>query len=132
MEALKRAKGAGARAARRHCRGGDGMRLLWALTAFMLGACAYTMSAQADRATTELVGMERNQLLACAGVPNRREMSGDMEFFTYTTGEAKEDVCEATFVLRQGRVAQLSYRGDTGGPFTPLQACASIVETCLR
>lgn len=48
-----------------------------------LAACANPRAEEAANARTALVGMSREQVLACAGVPARSAVSGEQEFFTY-------------------------------------------------
>jgi hypothetical protein len=56
-----------------------------AATGLALGltACANPRAEEAVNARTALVGLSREQVLACAGVPARSAVSGDKEFFTY-------------------------------------------------
>ncbi|MGQ9365835.1 hypothetical protein [Azospirillum sp. A39] len=53
------------------------------LAAGTLAGCASPMAEQAMAARTSLVGMPKEQLLSCAGVPARQAAAGGMEFFTY-------------------------------------------------
>ena len=48
-----------------------------------LAACANPRAEEAANARTALVGLNREQVLACAGVPARTAVSGEREFFTY-------------------------------------------------
>jgi hypothetical protein len=56
-----------------------------AAAGLLLGAtaCANPRAEEAANARTALVGMSREQVLACAGVPARSAVSGEREFFTY-------------------------------------------------
>jgi hypothetical protein len=40
--------------------------------------------------------------------------------------------CEATFVIQDGKVAKVSYSGQTGGLLTKGEQCAFIVENCVK
>lgn len=50
----------------------------------LLAACATGPGAEvARRAQVELVGMPKDQLLACAGVPDRQAAANGREYYTY-------------------------------------------------
>ncbi|MGA3084039.1 MAG: hypothetical protein ABSE95_04540 [Thermodesulfobacteriota bacterium] len=116
------------------------------------GCAASHRSEIASRAQTELIGMSKKDLLSCAGVPVRQERVDDLEFLTYTgggdsvaTGYATQTspssavvvskrhhrYCEATFILKEGKVEKINYQGRTGGLITKGEQCAFIVENCL-
>lgn len=60
------------------------MRRFGILAALLvLGACANPAAERATAAQTALVGMPEQALLACAGVPDRTAVQGDIEYFTY-------------------------------------------------
>jgi hypothetical protein len=63
-----------------------GTLLISGLAAALLAGCANPRAEQALAAREALVGLERTELLACAGVPNRSRVEGDTEFFTYGSG----------------------------------------------
>jgi hypothetical protein len=49
----------------------------------VLGACANPQANVAQVAQTSLVGIPKDTLLSCAGVPDRSHLEGPREFFTY-------------------------------------------------
>jgi hypothetical protein len=124
-----------------------------ALFLFLLSGCASVHRSQvATRAQTELIGMSKKELLSCAGVPVRQERVDDLEFLTYTGGgdsdslgyatqtstssavvisKRKHRYCEATFILKDGLIQKINYRGRTGGLMSRGEQCAFIVEGCL-
>ncbi|SMH43796.1 hypothetical protein [Azospirillum agricola] len=54
------------------------------LSVACLAACATGPGAEvAQRAQTELVGMPKDRLLSCAGVPERQAMAEGREYYTY-------------------------------------------------
>ena len=127
-------------------------RILAALCFCLLfTACArYERAAVAERAKTELIGLSKAELLACAGVPHRRYQEGDLEIFTYSAsadsvgvgvvtgaspqiavGAMRRRYCEATFALRNNRVERVSYAGRTGGLLTKGEQCGFVVENCV-
>ena len=63
--------------------------LLLIAAAGALAGCANTRAEQAAAARDLLVGLERTQLLACAGVPERSRLEGDTEFFTYDSEQIR-------------------------------------------
>jgi len=118
-----------------------------------LVGCANPRSEAAARAGTELVGMPKEMLYSCAGVPDRTQLVGDAERLTYARGTTYTHVetdyddvfiggrrfvrpqttvhrqnfqCEATFTLRDGVVEKLDYSDGRD-----LELCGTIVETCV-
>ncbi|MSP79871.1 MAG: hypothetical protein EXR02_02240 [Rhodospirillales bacterium] len=107
-----------------------------------------------ERAQSELVGLRKDQILECAGAPWRESRSGNMETLVYLYQEdasrrghsersaaeietappvLQERWCEATFIVDDGRVMSVRYRGQTGGLLSGRQhICGYIVERCLR
>ena len=123
------------------------------ITICLISGCAAHRRAEiASRAKTELIGMSKKDLLSCAGVPVRQERADDLEFLTYTGGGDSVEsgyatqtspssavvvsnrhhrYCEATFILKDGKVDKINYSGRTGGRSTKGEQCAFIVENCL-
>ena len=118
-----------------------------------LTACANPRSEAAARAETGLIGVPKEMLYSCAGVPDRVQQIGDAEQITYARGTTLTQVetdyddfgfggrrffrprttvhrqhfrCEATFTLRNGLVESLEYNRDRD-----LELCGTIVETCM-
>lgn len=122
-----------------------------ALVCAALWGCAAQQRAEtAKRAQTELVGISKGDLLACAGAPIRTASSGDTEVFTYVGGgdsviaggggassagggvaTVQRRYCEVTFVIRSGRVEKVNYAGRTGGLVTEGEQCAFVVQNCI-
>ena len=93
----------------------------------------------AEKASTELIGLSKIDILSCAGVPVRSEKINDMEFLTYVGGGDSRGLfrrnnyyCEVTFVLRNNVVEKVTYGGNTGGYFTKGEQCAFAVAPCLK
>ncbi len=53
------------------------------LSAGIVSGCANPAADQAMIAQNALIGMPKQTLLSCAGVPERQAAAGDQEFFTY-------------------------------------------------
>ena len=125
----------------------------------LLTACATGPSPEIARnAQTALVGMPKQALLSCAGVPDRQAQAGGREYYTYVQrptggygpstsvgigggsssgvglglgfglplGGGGSPGCEATFVLDNGIVQQVSYPGNVS-----LSDCSAIVQNCM-
>ena len=98
-----------------------------------------------------MVGMQRKDLLSCAGVPVRTATDGDIEFLTYGGGgdstgaiigvanssvgiaatTSKHRYCEVTFVLDKGIIQKVNYTGRTGGWASEGEQCAFVVQNCV-
>jgi hypothetical protein len=114
-----------------------------------LSGCAIHRARVAHKAETRLIGLSEEELLKCAGAPSQEKHSGSLSFLTYHGGgdgvavgalgssqiglaTYKHRYCDATFTLRNGHVADLQYRGRTGGLLTRGEQCAFIVEGCVQ
>lgn len=63
--------------------------ILLGVSVALLAACASGPGAEvARRAQVELVGMPKDQLLACAGVPDRQAVANGREYYTYVSRAA--------------------------------------------
>lgn len=107
------------------------------LIAVLLSGCVFQRAEMASRAKSELIGMSKEDLLMCAGVPVKQEKIDDLEFLTYSggggdVGKILDYSCEATFILKDGIVKKINYQGRTGGPLTKDEQCAFIIENCLK
>jgi hypothetical protein len=113
-----------------------------------LSGCTIHRARVAHKAESKLIGLTEEQLLHCAGAPAQEKRSGSLSFLTYHGGgdgvavgasggsqigvaAYKHRYCDATFELRDGRVAALQYHGRTGGLLTHDEQCAFIVEDCV-
>lgn len=125
------------------------MRTLALIALLILAACsvldekreAIRRADTANFAQTELVGLLKADILACAGRPARTVKTGDTETLTYLSGgdgdatagsETKEKPCEVTFVLRDGFVEKLEYSVPDVGIFGKGDQCAFVVQKCVR
>lgn len=131
------------------------IRMIPTLALAALAACASPEADLAKRAPQTLVGMPKGDLLACAGVPQRSAVAPDgTEYLSYGReqinihrdydppgllggggpfsifGEVDtwttEYSCEATFAVRQGRVAELRYNENRD-----IQLCYQMIGNCL-
>ncbi|MFZ5570730.1 MAG: hypothetical protein ACOZF0_10015 [Thermodesulfobacteriota bacterium] len=104
-----------------------------------MGCAAHKRAKIARQAQSDMIGMTKAELLACAGVPVRSERLENMEFMTYSSGGDSHGMfhrvrryCEVTFTLRDGRVEKIAYNGNTGGYFTEDEQCAYALKSCLQ
>lgn len=66
-----------------------GLRLCLAAAGLLLASCATGPDPQvARRAQSEMLGMSKGQLLACAGVPARQATASGREYFSYVARPA--------------------------------------------
>ncbi|WP_157619132.1 hypothetical protein [Skermanella stibiiresistens] len=127
--------------------------VLLALGSAVLAGCANPRSEAAAQANTALVGMPKELLYSCAGVPDNSQQVGDVERLTYvrgmtvthvenddddfviggrrffrprTTVHRQDFQCEATFTVRDGVVESLDYNQGRD-----LESCGTIVQTCM-
>lgn len=94
-------------------------------------------------AQTELVGLSRAEILACAGKPDRAVRNGDSESLVYTSsgaaaakpGAPAGKPCEVTFAMHNGYVEKVAYSvpsvGGFGG-FASGDQCSYVVQKCMR
>jgi len=123
------------------------------LTALLaLAACITPRPDPALQAQRDLIGMPKELLLSCGGVPARTAVVDNREWFTYRSEaihsypatpyggyyrrpwdydppEVASVSCEATFTLRGGRVERLDYTSPQGVIGNP--QCGAIVANCL-
>lgn len=128
-----------------------------ALALAVASCAAYERSGQATKVKSQLVGLRKDQVRACAGPPRRREVRDETEVWIYEVGD--DDVrrgpdpsatdpgtfgiespsrvipkryCVARVSIREGRVSSVSYSGMTGGVFSRGEQCAFVLGSCLR
>jgi hypothetical protein len=122
------------------------------LLCLILAACAPTGARVADTARHQLVGMDVNDLQACAGIPNRTQTLGDgTRLLSY---EQKNDnvggfnvnlpvvggfslagsgtYCHVLVRVAQNRVIGINYTGDNDDVAGENGVCAPIVRGCVR
>jgi hypothetical protein len=134
---------------------GEMMRLayLMPLLALILSACGTAGSRVAAEGQRRLVGMNADDLQACAGIPQRTSTLGDgTRLLSYEQRNADTggvnvtlpvlgggfnfgnsgSYCHAIFRVWQGRVIGLNYTGDNDDVGGENGVCAPIVRGCLR
>jgi hypothetical protein len=121
-----------------------------ALALPMGGGCVADQAWVAADAREALVGLAAEDLMLCAGVPDRQGSWEESAFWTYdrtlggsgfsvpvpvtggTVNLAGGGDCRVTFQVVGGRVSRIGY--SAGGEFGPARdaACAPVVRNCLR
>ena len=112
----------------------------------LISSCGAIQNAKtADTAKQQLIGMDKERVLACMGPPVRRAAEGDTEVWEYTSTSGTRDVtfsgtngaisersCKVDVLFRSGVVSRLNYNEVNGGLLTPNSQCASSVRACVR
>lgn len=114
--------------------------------ALLLSACASIP----ERARHDLLGMDRSDLIACAGVPDNAATLPDGEVLQWRQDQQVQGpftikgpmsleldlsghgTCHFVARLRQGRVTQVEYTGPSGTLLGPYSACRPLVQACER
>lgn len=136
---------------------------LWPLCfLFLMGGCAMQRAADAETAQKIMVGMDKEQVFTCMGIPQKKASEGDTEIWAYDSGDKRsarskqkistskgfadsitaglglEDevrtsrFCKVQIVLRNDHVTTIHYTGPTGGFLTEDEQCAYAVRNCLK
>jgi len=119
------------------------------LSALLLLGCALQRAQVANEAQTSMVGLTKEQVLACMGPPMSKTMEGGTEVWSYASGNGQTDTmvsgnrfwaagvstqrfCTVNVIMTSGRVSRLNYVGPTGGLLTAGEQCAFAVQNCTR
>jgi hypothetical protein len=121
------------------------------LLALSAAGCDTVDSHTARQAQTELLGMRKAELYACAGLPDKSQMVDGAEYDTFVfqpytpdnsfsatlpliggIGIGSAGSCKATAIFQEDTLRALNYAGDTGGILGHVAECVSIVSHCLN
>lgn len=106
-----------------------------------LGGCAQIERAEiAQTAQSSMIGMPREQVLACMGPPAQKATEGQTEVWAYNTsptimlnqGSGATRYCSVNIVMSGGAVSAVNYRGPTGGLISRGEQCAYAVDACVK
>lgn len=113
-----------------------------ALTAVcrLLGGCAIERAAVAQQAQGDMVGMSKEQILACMGPPMNKAAEGATAAWSYSTnptmmldrGSGATRYCTVTILMTGGNVSAGRYQGPTGGLIAQGEQCAYAVDACVK
>lgn len=114
-----------------------------------LAGCAVERAVVANQAQNQMVGLTKEQVLACMGPPINHAAVGQTEVWTYNSGNGRTDTringgafsataistqrsCTINVVMTDGRVSNVNYSGPTGGLITGGEQCAYAVQNCTH
>lgn len=126
--------------------------LVWMVLTFMLAGCAVGDARIAHSAQQKLIGWSEVDLESCLGAPDQKATFGDIDILTYYGNSTSStgltfgvpflaDIgvtgggggyCHATFRLKEGRVTEVRYSGETNATLAPDAYCAPIISGCLN
>jgi hypothetical protein len=115
----------------------------------MLGGCALQRAEIAQDARTQMVGMSKEQVLACMGAPANKATEGTTDVWGFNSGNGMTVVnasydryggtaigssrfCNINIVFAGGQVSAINYTGPTGGLLTAGEQCAYSVDACVK
>jgi len=114
-----------------------------------LGGCAIQRAQVAQEAQGSMIGMPKEQVLACMGPPINKAAEGATEVWVYNSGNGMTSTnisgsrysatavsssrfCNVNIVMNSGQVSAVNYTGPTGGLLTVGEQCAYAVERCTK
>lgn len=124
---------------------------VWGIVAlsFALSGCAFQRAEIAQDARAQMVGMSKEQVLACMGAPVNKAAEGATEVWGYASGNgmtvatasydryggtavSSSRFCKINIVFAGGQVSAVNYIGPTGGLLTAGEQCAYAVNPCVK
>jgi hypothetical protein len=123
--------------------------LLWTVLTCMLASCAFEDARDAHAAQQRLIGWSEPDLEACLGAPDHQSTFGDTDILTYFGNSTSNKVfslgmpffggltisgggyCHAIFRVKEGRLEEVRYTGETDATLAPDAYCAPIVRGCV-
>jgi len=122
--------------------------------AVLLASCAVQRAQVAQEAQGKMIGLSKEQVLACMGPPANKAAEGSTEVWSYQSGDgttisggfaqyhgyglasassvSRNRFCTVNVTMTGGRVSQINYLGPTGGLLTRGEQCAFAVERCAQ
>ena len=117
--------------------------------AVTLASCAIQRAEIAQDARAQMVGMSKEQVLACMGAPGNKAAEGATEVWGYASGNgmtvatasydrfggtavSSSRFCNVNIVFASGQVSTVNYTGPTGGLLTAGEQCAYAVSPCVK
>jgi outer membrane protein assembly factor BamE (lipoprotein component of BamABCDE complex) len=105
------------------------MSLLRAVVAVVIAACVVDCVAErtqiANYAQNKMVGLTKEQVLACMGSPASKATEGATEVWSYPSGN-----CTVNVTMMDGKVKRMNYVGPTGGLLSQNEQCFFTVANC--
>ncbi len=80
-----------------------------------------------------MIGLPKEQMLACMGAPTNKAAVGATEVWTYQSPNnlATGRYCTVNVTISNGAVSGVNYLGPSGGPLSPNEQCAFAVAACV-
>src|ERR1043166_6244050 len=113
-----------------------------AVAAGGLTGCAIERAQLAHDAQSRMVGLTKEQVLSCMGVPAAKAAEGATEVRPYNSGNAyttgsgfgisSRRYCTVNVGMSGGRVSRINYSGPTGALLSAGEQCAYPVQNCTR
>lgn len=114
-----------------------------------LASCAIQRAEIAQDARAQMVGLSKEQVLACMGAPANKAAEGATEVWGYASGNgmtvatasydryggtavSSSRFCNVNIVFASGQVSTVNYTGPTGGLLTAGEQCAYAVSACVK
>ncbi|WP_334381784.1 MULTISPECIES: hypothetical protein [unclassified Bradyrhizobium] len=117
--------------------------------AVAVSGCAIQRAQVAQDARIQMVGMSKEQILACMGPPANKAAEGQTEVWGYNSGDgtvvasgsisggsfsgvSSSRFCKINLVFAGSAVNSVNYQGPTGGLITAGEQCAYAVDACVK
>ena len=108
--------------------------------------CALQDARTAQTAQRSLIGWSEVELESCLGAPDQHSTFGDTDILTYIDSSTSNKgvnlmgvvtlsgggYCHATFTVKDRRVVEIHYTGETNAMLAPEAYCAPIVRSCVH
>jgi hypothetical protein len=117
--------------------------LLFVATA--VAACAIERAKIAQDARVSMIGMTKEQTLACMGPPANKAAEGATEVWSYPSGNGmtvgsygngisttSSRFCTVNLTMTNGNISQVNYLGPTGGLLSAGEQCAFAIQNCVK
>ena len=112
----------------------------------VLSGCALEDARTARTAQQSLIGWSEVDLETCLGAPDQHSTFNDTDILTYIVNSTSNKginligvvtlsgggYCHATFKVKDGRVVEVHYTGETDATLAPDAYCAPIVRGCVH
>ncbi len=117
----------------------------------IITGCAVQRAETAQNAQAQMVGLSKEIVLACMGVPANKMVVGTTEVWAYNSGNGRTEgsvfatggngvasgfgvtthrFCNVNIVMTKDIVSAVNYSGPTGGLLTAGEQCAFAVQNC--
>ena len=114
-----------------------------------LCGCAFQRAEIAQDARAQMVGLSKEQVLACMGASASKAAEGKTEVWGYNSGNgmtvtdasygrfggtavSSSRFCTINIVFAGAQVSAVNYNGPTGGLLTQGEQCAYAVDACVK